>query len=324
MQSPNTDGLLDMLIEHFERVTVINTATDWPDSRGEYWAPCPFHGERARDSFSFSTRGFKCFGCPESGGLLKLASHVGLLTGGFAPQERTVVRKKRARREARKPTPDWVRDPALWRRFQPMPDEVRAYCHGRGITDTTIARWRLGHGVLPWSRCQHPRLIVPLFKNGVLVGLRGRALTCGCPPDCPGKPPDCGHCKKWLQSAQSEKMLFGAETIGHRRDILLVEAPLSVTLATQEWPDIGAVAPSTGVGVWLPEWTDTLAIAEPTNVAIWYDNDPGGQMFAVKRAEELSRAGVRNTLVRWRPSAPAKADIGDVLLAGRMNWVSGL
>lgn len=50
----------------------------WPDKSREYWALCPFHGDRSPTNFSVSERGFNCFACGESGGLRKLAEKLGV------------------------------------------------------------------------------------------------------------------------------------------------------------------------------------------------------------------------------------------------------
>ena len=50
----------------------------WPDSKGEYWALCPFPPDTHASNFSVSTRGFKCFVCGASGSLKALATHLGL------------------------------------------------------------------------------------------------------------------------------------------------------------------------------------------------------------------------------------------------------
>ena len=50
----------------------------WPDRKGEYWPLCPFHADMHIGSFAVSEQGFKCFSCGESGGLSKLAEHLGI------------------------------------------------------------------------------------------------------------------------------------------------------------------------------------------------------------------------------------------------------
>lgn len=50
----------------------------YPDRRGEYWALCPFCDDHHASNFSVSERGFKCFACGASGGLLRLAQHLGV------------------------------------------------------------------------------------------------------------------------------------------------------------------------------------------------------------------------------------------------------
>lgn len=50
----------------------------WPDHTGDYWPLCPYHPDRKSGSFSVGPNGFKCFSCGESGGLRKLAKHLGV------------------------------------------------------------------------------------------------------------------------------------------------------------------------------------------------------------------------------------------------------
>lgn len=50
----------------------------WPDAKGEYWALCPFHADSKIGSFAVGPKGYKCFACGESGGLAKLARHLGI------------------------------------------------------------------------------------------------------------------------------------------------------------------------------------------------------------------------------------------------------
>jgi hypothetical protein len=39
----------------------------------------------------------------------------------------------------------------------------------------SILRWKLGVGILPSSRCEKRRLILPVFDGGRLVAFHGRA-----------------------------------------------------------------------------------------------------------------------------------------------------
>ena len=65
--------------------------SQFPDSKGEFWAHCPFHEDAQATNFSASIRGFKCFACGEAGALPKLARqlHLGLVPSDAQRQGRS-------------------------------------------------------------------------------------------------------------------------------------------------------------------------------------------------------------------------------------------
>ncbi|NJD58950.1 MAG: hypothetical protein C3F13_09995 [Anaerolineales bacterium] len=63
--------LLQIIVQRLDRAG--SPDNKWPDSKGEYWALCPYHNDQHPTNFSVSEKGFKCFVCGESGGLRKLA-----------------------------------------------------------------------------------------------------------------------------------------------------------------------------------------------------------------------------------------------------------
>lgn len=275
----------------------------WPDRRGEYWGICPFHADTKPGAFSFSERGFTCFACGEAGGLVKLGQRLGV--GDTVP---LMPRRALAPKPAATWQPDWTRDPNYWQRYLPLPDIALEYYHRRGFTADSAERWRLGWGVLPASRCKHPRAILPVFDGGRLVALRGRAVL--------AEDTD----EKWLQSAGSAVTLFGAETLALGRRLIVTEAPYSVILAMQKLPapTIAAVAGTAGAGCWRDEWTERIAHSKPYQVRIWFDNDEAGWESAKKVAVKLVDAGIRQTYIhRWQTNAPKSADLAD-FLTGRV------
>jgi DNA primase len=272
----------------------------WPDRRGEFWALCPFHGDNEPGSFSFSERGYKCFACDARGGLRKLAEALGLADNTPLP-----FRRPRRVKPAPKPREAyWQKQPDIWRQFLDLPDIARDYYHQRGFTDATIERWRLGYGVLPASRCKHPRLIWPIFEDGQLVAIKGRAIH---PEDTD---------KKWLQSAGGRAALFGTETLGQGKMVIIAEAPYSAMLAHQEAPEIAALAIG-GATVWRDEWTAKIIKSQPSMALVWLDYDSAGLGGAVKIVNSLLAAGVRARLYHWPPGTPEKCDLADVVLAVR-------
>ena len=271
---------------------------EWPDRRGEFWALCPYHGDREPGSFSFSERGFRCFACDARGGLRKLGEALGIVEG-YQP---VPMRSRRRREPARTWEPNWLREADPLSRFEPLPNIALDYCHQRGLSDETIARWRLCYGRLPASRAKHPRLILPVIEDGRVVGLRGRAIH---PEDTEAK---------WLQSGGSKTTLFGQDQLGQGRTVIVTEAPLSAILAMQEAPAISAVAGTVGASCWKQEWTERIKASSPTWVLVWYDHDEAGETNGVKVVNELLRAGLRAKLYRWPVSAKPKADLADVVV----------
>ncbi len=74
----STNPLLSTIVQRLDRGDAKDGS--FPDSRGEYWALCPFHQDTHAMNFSVSERGYKCLVCGESGGLASLAKHLGVET----------------------------------------------------------------------------------------------------------------------------------------------------------------------------------------------------------------------------------------------------
>jgi len=286
-------NLLDAIIRHFERERTISPRL-WPDRRGEYWCQCPYHDDRHIGSFSFSERGFACFACDAKGSLRRLAQHLRLIDG----YGRDLPKPK-----SPKPALSfrWQQDRSIPRCFQPIPPFAWDYLLDRGFVGDTIDRWRIGYGVLPASRCRLPRIILPVYENGRLVGLKGRAVL---PQDTDAK---------WLQSAGSKPALFGAEMLTRGCSLIVTEAPFSAMLWMQRRPDIPAVASSQGASTWLPGWTERIAAVKPKQVLVVYDHDDAGLANGVKVTNDLLTAGLHVTLYRWPAGTPMKADLADAV-----------
>lgn len=54
----------------------------FPDSKGEFWALCPFHNDKHVGNFSVSENGYNCFSCGAQGSLDDLAAHFGVTFNG--------------------------------------------------------------------------------------------------------------------------------------------------------------------------------------------------------------------------------------------------
>lgn len=300
-----------------------------PDRNGEAWIDCPWCG-KDRKHFSFSERGYKCFFCDRRGkSLLVLAQQLQL-----QPSERPA----RARQELPRPR-QWQQAPERWLNgYCEALDRVSAWTSYKPLSLDTIARFRLGVGVLPASRCKHRRLIVPVPAGGTIVAFHGRAF----------RPED--QDTKWLCAGGSDKrVLFVAGVLRPHCTVVIVENYVDAILAWQVEP-AGCYIPLGGLS-WQPEWTARIAEARPRGALIWLDHDlagngscwhhqemleawrvemeqrraadpklaarpfpPDPEPRAPKIANELLAAGIRTHIYEWPKGSAWKADIGSELM----------
>jgi hypothetical protein len=304
-----------------------------PDRHGEAHVTCPWCNKEAKKGqvhFSFGENGGYCFCCGKSAGLIRLAHIFGLDAG--TPYQPVAPRPK----ERPRPTADFER---LAHVFETHPDLYRRWREYKPKLDPAqVFAYRLGYGAFPEfsSKCQHPRLMVPLIERGKVVGFRGRRIDC--------------KCAKWLSPAGSRMVLFNGERIAHEdgmgyahgyrscvgRTLFIVENPIDALLLEQLGDNVLAVA-TLGVSMWKSEWTELVAYANLRKVWVCFDNDLVGngggknrpKMLAewkaahpgleppepngVKLANALLRAGVHADLFNWPENARPKMDIGDLL-----------
>ncbi len=306
-----------------------------PDRRGEAHIPCPWCGKepaRGQVHFSVSERGGHCFCCGNGGSVYQVAARLGL--EGKTPRP-VVVPRPPAHRPRPKPTADFGQ---LARVYETYPGRVELWRAYKPLWPETIEAYRLGYGSFPQytSRCQHPRLMVPLIAEGKVVGFRGRRVE-GC--TCEGK-------VKWLSPVGTVPVLYNGERLGAQgpllgmaagdrlatgRTLFIVENPLDALLLEQLGQNVTAVA-TLSVSQWNEGWTDLIRLARPRSVIVAYDNDrpgngggvigrerwlrahprdiePGG----VRLVNQLLAAGVPARLFPWPKNAPEHADIGDLL-----------
>lgn len=296
---------------------------------GRYHADCVFCGKEAKRGqkhFSFVAEGYKCWVCGAKGGLTALADQLAV------DGPRTIApRPAPAPVEPRR----WQTDPRVLERYAGAHDTLPAWTGYKPLTIETIARARLGVGVLPSSRSRHRRLILPVFSAGKLVALHGRAFLPG------------DEDAKWLTAGGSRKdVLYGAESLQAGCTVIVCENLVDSLLARQRRPDVVAVA-SGGVS-WSEAFTQQLVAARPRHVLVWLDNDlagaPNPATYARLRAawlremearlaegkiaaiptppepqgppiaNDLLAAGVKASVYQWPNGTPARADLGWALM----------
>jgi hypothetical protein len=294
-----------------------------PDRKGEVWIDCPWCGH-GKKHFSFSERGYKCFSCDRKGKALSaIAAELSI-----QPDERArPVRRAQAPQQPRQ----WQQRPEFWLdRFCGALNRVQAWQSYKPLSLDSIAKYRLGVGKLPASRCEYPRLVIPVFAAGRCVALHGRAYLAG---DTEAK---------WLTAGGSSKqVLFNIDAVRAGSDVAICENFVDAILVMQRYPDVVAVAG--GGASWQESWTQQLIERRPRAVLVLLDNDlagwPNEPTYAAlsaawqrerpgatipeprgpKIATALLSAGLRR--VRgpdWPRGTPAKWDIGSELMQGGM------
>jgi hypothetical protein len=281
---------------------------------------CPFCGKepkRGHVHFSFSERGGKCFCCGQSASLLRLAE----LWGHGTPQPALAPAPALKSRPAQRAVRNWD---ALVAQYAANPRRLEAWASYKPLPEGVIRARRLGLGAFPrhLSKCQHERLMVPLYEDGRCVGIRGRSLGCSC--------------GKWLSPLGSRCVLYNAERLGQARGkvVFVVENPIDALMLELLHSGVVAVA-TLGVSMWQDAWTDLLRRCGARRVVVAFDNDvPGNGGNDAARASWLARhgslpvrggirlvnrlleAGIPARLYDWG-DAPVGADIGSVLLQKR-------
>lgn len=287
-----------------------------PDRKGEVWIDCPQCG-KDKKHFSFSERGGHCFACDYSASLKAIARLLQLATERVVAPRRAVQPQEPRHWQKR---PEYYLD-----RYCGALDRVTRWQAYKPLTLDSIARFRIGVGVLPASRCEHRRLIVPVFAHGQIVAFHGRAFL--------SHDTDA----KWLTAGGSSKqVLWGADSLRPGATVVIVENFVDAILVMQHEPELVALAG--GGASWRDEWTDQIARERPRHVLVLLDNDLAGfpnlETYAYLRGEwekehpgvvvpeprgpkivtSLLAAGIRSVRgPNWPAGTPPKYDIGQDL-----------
>lgn len=286
-----------------------------PDRRGEVHVDCPFCGKEAKRGqthFSFSEQGCSCFVCGNGGSLARLAKIAGL--NGDDEWQAPIQYKS-------KPKPKRVyswqsRAEDLAQQYQSAPRLVELWQAYKPVSEETIKKHRLGVGVFPkyTSRCQHPRLMVPLIDfDGKIVGFRGRRIDC--------------DCNTWLVPGGCKKTLYNWQVLGEGQFIFIVENAIDALLVGERLT--GAVAVATlSISYWEDAWLEKLIAAKPARIDVAFDNHRPGNgngkkewmkkhktdalPMGIKLTNRLRKAGLPAFLFDWKDE-PIGMDIGEML-----------
>jgi hypothetical protein len=296
-----------------------------PNGRGFLNADCPYCGKEAKaghNHFGYNAHSYKCFVCGSTGNLKMLADHLSLDTAHYTQPVCASEPKP-------KPIAAWRKHPdKLLAKYQTHPHGFAAWQRYKALRPATIDRFGFGLGRLPfqrkdgaWYLSKREWLIVPLYEDGQLVGLRGRNRS--------------AHGPKWISATGSQYALWGVDTVQPGRIVWLCENYVDAAWLMQAYPEWSAVAIG-GATTWKAAWADRLAAQQPDTVIVALDNDLAGaargatlrrlqaewvrdrgtqppQSNGPRIANSLRRAGVHAVLFEWPDDAPVKAGIDWIL-----------
>jgi len=242
-----------------------------PDRKGEAHIPCPNCGKRSQRGqthFSFSEKGGHCFVCGYDVSLKELGKRNGI---------HTTTHKSYARFSIEDPVPNWKEHGQRFLKiFKSHRDLKKHWQNYKPVTNEMISEYDLGFGKLPMSRCNHYRLIIPIFNNGKIVDFRGRANSC--------------DCIKWL-SPKGMKVkdlpLYNYHRIKNKSVVFIVENPIDAILINNMTTFSGVATYSTNF--WNESWITMLSSKNPDIVIVAFDNDLGGNGGAKSRRTQIEK-----------------------------------
>lgn len=271
-----------------------------PDRKGEIWLACPNCGrpQKSRHFSVHAERGAHCHACGYSPSLRQLAEALGVDTG------REYQPPAQPERPAA-PKPWLARANVIAESLAQSPNTLRAWADYKPLPADVISSRRLGYGLFPgglWSqktgRCEHPRLIVPIYRAGVVTGFRCRAVKCAC--------------DKWLSPGGSKLWLYDIERAHAGATIWIVENPIDALMLQLRGYQAAATF---GASIWNDAYTAAVVAAAPAQVIVAGDNDEAGRGMNDRITKALRLAHLPAAAYPWPEGTPEHYDIGQLLTA---------
>ncbi len=350
--------VFDQIKDRLPITEVLSSYIALTPSGSQYKAKCPFHQERSA-SFSVSPeRGlYYCFGCGAKGDIFTFVEQFeGLDKKGalkvLADRAGVVLTQSVVQRESTDPLYD-VLEQATVRYQHELARSTRAleYLHSRGLSDQTIAMFRIGYVPDEWryiasglaSQEQEvfaeraglvkktdkgyydrfrKRVMFPLTDaSGRVVGFSGRIF--------PADPELDKQSPKYLNSPETElfqksRILFGFDkakgAIRHHNFAILVEGQMDCVLAHQAGFRNTVATSGTAVSEDAAhDPTANLVVLSrlTSNVFLAFDGDTAGQKALNRAALVALSLGMNPRVV----PLPAGTDPADYILAhGQEGW----
>ncbi|MGB7432463.1 MAG: DNA primase [Ahrensia sp.] len=157
-----TQSFMDEIRDRVPISDVVGTRVAWDKrktntTRGDYWACCPFHGEKSPSFHCEDKKGrYYCFGCGESGdhfrfltqldgmafpeAVERVAAMAGVAMPAYDPEAQKRDEQRATLVDVMEMATAWFEQNLQTR----VGTDARAYLRGRGLSDATIAKFRLG------------------------------------------------------------------------------------------------------------------------------------------------------------------------------------
>lgn len=271
-------------------------------------ADCPYCGKAEHLYVNLETGGWDCKRCNESGGLWKLATHLGIRvreeprlvrTVGTAVMAAAKAKAVRVIENVRGVDLAGVQRGCdrLWIEGDKHGAMVLGYLRGRGLADETIRRFRLGVTAIR-EKDVPPELAVaiPYVEGDKVPLVKMRNLE---------KDKDR---RKFRRTRGGYSGLFNADGIKGCRQVVLVEGELDA-ISLWQLGIHNVASTSLGAKKTIPEeWAETLADAD--DIVLWYDDDDAGQESAAALSDQIG--SYRCRIARMPAGVEAK-DANDLL-----------
>lgn len=287
-----------------------------PAGRSFHAGPCPICGGTDRfvvKQFEDGREGWICRQCSpgsyhtpenylvERFGISYEQARSAIESGGYAPTtQRPAPSPAPAPAHPAEPprrVPYWQKHAdRLQRGYVAHPDRHNLWQAYKPLPEATIEKAGLGVGKLMSNKCQHDRLIVPVWNDfGRIVCFRGRRIDCDCTDDR-------GKLLNWTTSAGwnlYDLPLYNAPRPGQQAEIIWVVENQIDALMVDAFTTFRGVA-TMSTSYWRDAWTDALVEASPKLVIVAYDNDLPGNGGGQQREAMIKK---------WRLTAPAGAPL---------------
>lgn len=231
------------------------------ESNNELISKCVFCEKYNHLYFSSKTSQYHCKRCGETGNIFTLAKYLGDSVKDIAISDDNFGQKSKSKKQAKK------LDKSIIKKCQKqIPDNIRDYLIGRGITEGQIRANSLGYGFFygKWW------ITMPILdKNGDFVFLKLRK----CPFD------DSHDVKGRVWPKGSKVEIYGWEELNSDIKDMAVVCEGEMDKLVLENQGIPAITSTAGAGTFKDEWIPYLA--KYKKIYICFDNDEAGKLGGI-------------------------------------------